>query len=507
MSVPAPIQQQAYIWPPVKAPQQTVIAKYVDNAFDFGTRMSYFTVSHVYNLYITIVSNWSAILFQKPFSSMLSFVMWVNTWVVLTSFSFVVALLQLLGINTAIQKISERFYQGNSISNWGVPDLIHGKEQDVLEGMQLIAHSENGGFEEFSVRVARASLILSASAYEERPNWEKFVKRLSGPSVIATQAREVCITQKGSLIRIIFFRSVESPHKFVIAVTFKGPSPFVLTEWITNFSMNKVDATEYLWGACHEGFYSKIFLPIPGQESAYRKAINALQKMVAREENQPLEEPMDMEYSLFCTGHSLGAGLASVLYSRLLKAPKDLSLVNDHVKFVGCYTFGAPRIGNFTLHHEVTGHVRKPINRSIRCWRVENSLDFAADIPFGFEEVHSDFSSSSDNSKGFLNYAHIGTLVYLRRSGRAAFEQGPFQIDSLVGLLGWILTKTGFLEKAASAYDFYLSYKQAFWNWDLTSIFLALTPALGDHSPTRYYINLGNYTDKENQDGDSPHHA
>lgn len=42
----------------------------------------------------------------------------------------------------------------------------------------------------------------------------------------------------------------------------KGTSPLDMNQWLLDFSMNKVDAHDYAYGAIHEGFHRVIRLQI-----------------------------------------------------------------------------------------------------------------------------------------------------------------------------------------------------------------------------------------------------
>ena len=119
---------------------------------------------------------------------------------------------------------------------------------------------------------------------------------------------------------------------------------------------------------------------------------------------------------LFITGHSLGGALA-LLATRLV-APD----VNG-----ACYTFGAPRVGNY----EYFRFVRTPV------YRVVNSADVVPRVPPGaFMTVFCGFAralswlfnfipgaaSLFDRLETFLDslhgYRHYGDLRYLSRRGR-----------------------------------------------------------------------------------------
>jgi len=404
----------------------------------------------------------------------------------------VLSIAQALGLNGVLLWIGERYYQGNSVVNWGFPNLIEGKENDVREVRQIADHLEDRPpFATFNGDIAKASLVLSASVYEAFPHWRSFVIRISNQDVRITQAREIHITEAGSYIRILFFRFPLAPSKVVISLIFKGTSPFQLSEWLTNLSMTKIEASEYLWGACHEGYYSKLFYPTLRHGNAYEKILDAIKEMMVREEDHQIQEQA-LEYSMFCTGHSLGGGLASLFYARLLKAPDDLLPLHRRLTFEGAYTFGAPRVGSFQFMRDLSGHANNPTKRFVICWRVVNALDLISDVPFGEDDLHAAFIKSSGDLQDILDFSHIGTLVHLRNSGKVGVGTGPFQVDSFESLLLWLMDRTGLGGLTEDIYDWFLSYRHLLRVLDLFSIFSGLVPLVGDHSPARYYLNLSN---------------
>jgi len=90
------------------------------------------------------------------------------------------------------------------------------------------------------------------------------------------------------------------------------------------------------------------------------------------------EQKLDDGFEITCTGHSLGAALATIMASRL----------DAHE----LYTFGSPRVGNKAF-------VKEMDNDNIKHWRFVNNNDIVTKVPFPFI------------------YRHHGQLVYINHHG------------------------------------------------------------------------------------------
>lgn len=90
------------------------------------------------------------------------------------------------------------------------------------------------------------------------------------------------------------------------------------------------------------------------------------------------EQNLDDGYKITCTGHSLGAALATIMASRL----------DAHE----LYTFGSPRVGNRDFVREMT-------KDGINHWRFVNNNDIVTKVPFP------------------IIYRHHGQLVYINHYG------------------------------------------------------------------------------------------
>jgi len=99
------------------------------------------------------------------------------------------------------------------------------------------------------------------------------------------------------------------------------------------------------------------------------------------------EQKLDGERNITCTGHSLGAALATIMASRL-----DANEL---------YTFGSPRIGNRDF-------VKEMKNDGIKHYRFVNNNDVVTKVPFP------------------IRFVHHGELVYINHFGNIR-KMSPWQ--------------------------------------------------------------------------------
>ena len=99
------------------------------------------------------------------------------------------------------------------------------------------------------------------------------------------------------------------------------------------------------------------------------------------------EQKLDGERHITCTGHSLGAALATIMASRL-----DANEL---------YTFGSPRVGNRAFVKEMN-------NDGIKHYRFVNNNDIVTKVPFP------------------IRFVHHGELVYINHHGNIR-KMSPWQ--------------------------------------------------------------------------------
>jgi len=147
----------------------------------------------------------------------------------------------------------------------------------------------------------------------------------------------------------------------VILVGFRGTEPTQLEDWMSDLKINLVGGPS---GRVHEGFQLALGAVWPELYSAILE-----------------QRSQDRRQSLWFTGHSLGAALATLAVAKL-------RLERDH-PVTGLYTFGHPRTGDAEfarIFDSDMGH---------RTYRVVHNNDVVARVPFRS-----------------MKYSHVGQFVY-----------------------------------------------------------------------------------------------
>lgn len=168
-----------------------------------------------------------------------------------------------------------------------------------------------------------------------------------------------------------FFNSDDGTQGFImsnakmIVVVFRGTESDKIEDWITDLIFKLVDGP--LGGKVHEGFYTAL-------SSVWQNIERTIAKFRA---NQPK--------SLWFTGHSLGAALATLAVAHLRDDDRPVD---------GLYTFGQPRTGDRTF-----------------------ARNFNLDFPYAFRFVNNNDAVTRIPPRS-LKYSHIGRLKYFTEGGK-----------------------------------------------------------------------------------------
>lgn len=206
-----------------------------------------------------------------------------------------------------------------------------------------------------------------------------------------------------------------NPDFNFIILAFKGTNPVEFKEWAVDLTFDYTDGRAWLPGytKVHAGFYNQLF---PQQlnhatgafpYTEIRTAINDIAKQIRATSYSD-------HVNLFVTGHSLGAALACVFYSRAIASPKDFGQTEEggnQVFVRDAYCFGTPVIGdpdcvsafNQACHDRDLDHPQA-------LWRVTNRRDAVATMlpDAGDNSALKHISPTSQ-----LHFAHVGQEVQL----------------------------------------------------------------------------------------------
>lgn len=197
------------------------------------------------------------------------------------------------------------------------------------------------------------SLALAAQlSYEEQHKIETIVVKSWGFDkfkFISAPDGTQCFIMSNEEIIVVSFRGTDSPE-----------------DWITNLDFKLIDAP--LKGKVHQGFDSSLTNIWP----IIKRTIASFRDSKAK--------------SLWFTGHSLGAALATLAVARFREEDRAVD---------GLYTFGQPRVGD---------------------------REFARNFNFDFKPYTFRFVNNNDivtriPSREPLKYSHVGTFKYFTEPG------------------------------------------------------------------------------------------
>ena len=97
-----------------------------------------------------------------------------------------------------------------------------------------------------------------------------------------------------------------------LIVSIAGSSPVNLTDWICDSSRSREDASDYLSGSINQGILQSLF-PSPGVPLPTVPYHRILESVCAI--SGDLYSKTGKVVNLFVTGHSLGAGISTILYA------------------------------------------------------------------------------------------------------------------------------------------------------------------------------------------------
>lgn len=214
-------------------------------------------------------------------------------------------------------------------------------------------------------------------------------------------------------------------YNFII-LAFKGTDPVEFKEWAIDFTFDYTDGRAWLPGftKIHAGFYNQLF-PQKLNHATGSFPYTEIRTAVSEIAKQIRATSRSDHVNLFVTGHSLGAALASVFYSRAIASPKDFGL-NDNASnqvFVrDAYCFGTPIIGDpdcISAFNQAC-HDRD-LNHPQALWRITNRRDAVATLlpDFGDNRMLKHISPTSQ-----LHFAHIGQEVQMSNDVRKVYT-GP----------------------------------------------------------------------------------
>ncbi|TPX38973.1 hypothetical protein SeMB42_g06535 [Synchytrium endobioticum] len=310
-----------------------------------------------------------------------------------------------------IQRGAQSFSFPPSMVSSGTPDFFpqytrHLESSGVWDSLgQKLADSKTHQEPTWDVDVARFMLHMSALAYEH-------------PDVVANFATQWKLETVRILRRNFACHVYYSTQYSFVVVSFKGTSPFDLSEWLTDVMMLKVRPDGgVIPGQIHEGFYNSFQWDSPsaGEEEWTRRhqcevdAIFNLLKTTVFPKVPKVSDSKNINF--WITGHSLGAALATVFLSHVTYLAT--SPFSNNVKVRGAYTFGSPRVGDSTFASMTNASLSAA---KASCFRVVNANDAVAALPLSSTipiapHKHLLLLSHDKAPNMVTDFEHVGTPV------------------------------------------------------------------------------------------------
>jgi len=279
----------------------------------------------------------------------------------------------------------------------------------------------------------------------------------------------------------------------ILIVAFKGTSPLDLNQWLVDISIAKTNAADHLYGNIHQGFFNSMFRAGPDTTNTlYLEVVKYTNKMIAEEK----AKEKDISFRLWVTGHSLGAALATLFFSRVVKSKSNSDIRGATIE--GAYTYGGPRVGNLDFHCQFTSRSNMPYDNRSRLHRVFNVNDPVSTVPFGHDNP--DVLSVITRSAGALNYIHVGTPVPIHRHPFYCIPgtYPDFVVSSFSDLCIYFYRCTLVALSVTHILDYFMQWavffeRYSFQNNCLWFDVLARFTLCNDHLPSTYLRNLLEY--------------
>ncbi|KAF9111806.1 hypothetical protein BGX27_004410 [Mortierella sp. AM989] len=240
----------------------------------------------------------------------------------------------------------------------------------------------------FSYYIANLLLILSTVTYERDDSLVKSAFHImndiqnegeKAKAAALLEASERTIDEKAQLLGMRFMgvselKSLGGTYAGLfyndesIILVYKGTSVLAFNEFLIDGSIQRVDASEYLYGEIHKGFYESLFpdpVPLDCYERATYDRTNPFQTVMETifEVAKKLKAKTGKPVNLWMTGHSLGGALAALTVARLqlpLRANDPLFKGYDTASISLHNSDGSPR----TVMQEMFYRFNNPLSTS-----------------------------------------------------------------------------------------------------------------------------------------------
>ncbi|GES74656.1 alpha/beta hydrolase protein [Rhizophagus clarus] len=261
-----------------------------------------------------------------------------------------------------------------------------------------------------------------------------------------------------------------------IVVTFKGTSPTNFVEWLTDFLFMRVDASQFLFGEIHKGFYENFFpktLDKTKESYPAKRMVESICNLAKK-----MHERNKKKVNVWITGHSLGAALAQVFYARLMK----IDPLPDYCVLRDAYVFAGPAVGDKDFASTFNGIFNKNFKENRMLWRIVNTNDIVTKMPpqhlYGVVlRKKNDDEEEKDDNLGSMEDMLSKKLI----DDRKDYEDSRFTLNNI---LNSILGK----HNIASYYDYDINHSPNELIMDKIETFIP--GIIHNHFPHRYFMAM-----------------
>ncbi|CAB4376188.1 unnamed protein product [Rhizophagus irregularis] len=425
--------------------------------------LTYFVYVHrvLKNVIITLLFEWSMPIFH-PFNFCLLITVFPTLIIGIIILEVALHIGLKFGLGELIQRIADEWADGLSIVNWWDPRIFTSEVDEIVKDGIIALDAPlppplpekqlddsifgvEGTIQHrgFHLDIAELLLFMSCIIYERNDeivrNAHKLtseITRQKGKSITQEDIKTITDRLKESESRIheqarkwgLKFTSLSElnslggpfsgmfwslEHNFIVVV-FKGTTPLNFEDFVIDLMFQRTDARSFVFGEVHEGFYTSLF-PQSGhstsrssRSSPYITILRAIRSKAAEIQDLRSEK---LKVNVWVTGHSLGAALASLFYTRLIKSPGDLGpncILRDG------YMFGSPSIGDADFAAEFASYTNSPYDRHNTLWRIIDDTDIITKLPPGWSDPS---VRRVINKSSILNYAHVGEGIRFFQDG------------------------------------------------------------------------------------------
>ncbi|KAG0166542.1 hypothetical protein DFQ28_007183 [Apophysomyces sp. BC1034] len=364
--------------------------------------------------------------------------------------------MEMLGGKELADYLSVKYGNGFGIINWGTPHLLLSDATTKLVQQTLPSLGKPAEETEYSSKrrrtfdlsIAQTFVVLSSLIYERNVDKVKEGYKTIAEMWDADDDDELCdidgdgiddspqalqaqklLWESEELIRSIAGRwglhfmgvtemkSLGGPYCGIfwsetlpfIVIAFKGTTPTNYEEFLVDATLQRTDASAFLYGCCHEGFYESVFPTSGFGSDDLRDPFGAILERVHEKARQIQTQLNTTEpVQIWVTGHSLGAAMSSLLFARFLKCPEDLP--SDICTLRDCYVIGTPAVGNSEFASTFASYMNMPVTRNSMLWRIINKSDLICHVPPGYD---SKTAGSYMSDMNFFNYSHVGHAIQI----------------------------------------------------------------------------------------------